>query len=90
MSLYSTTEWLRIATAGIVSPKEREQAKQELKDHIVDHMDALLAAGLSPEDAKKQAISAMGDPEITAKLLRKVHQPILTKLLRKGECKREK
>lgn len=81
MSLYSTTEWLRIATAGIVSPKERAVAKQELEDHIVDHMDALLAAGLSPEDAKKQAISAMGDPEITAKLLRKVHQPILTKLL---------
>ena len=81
MTIYSTTEWLRIATAGIVSPKERAAAKQELEDHIVDHMDALLAAGLSPEDAKKQAISAMGDPEITAKLLRKVHQPILTKLL---------
>ena len=81
MSLYSTTEWLRIATAGIVSPKEREQAKQELKDHIVDHMDALLAAGFSAEDAEKHAVFAMGNPETTAKLLRKVHQPILTKLL---------
>ncbi len=54
MDRYSTTEWLRIATAGIVSPKERAAAKQELEDHIVDHMDALLAAGLSPEDAKNK------------------------------------
>ena len=82
MTTYSSTEWLRIATAGIVSPKERAAAKQELEDHIVDHMDALLAAGLSAEDAEKHAIFAMGNPETTAKLLRKVHQPILTKLLR--------
>ena len=34
MDRYSTTEWLRIATAGIVSPKERAAAKQELEDHI--------------------------------------------------------
>ena len=81
MSLYSTTEWLRIATAGIVSPKEREQAKQELSDHIFDHTEALLSTGLTRSQAQQQAVFAMGDPHAVGKHLRRVHQPILTKLL---------
>ena len=81
MSLYSTTEWLRIATAGSVSPKEREQAKQELADHIFDHTEALLSTGLTRSQAQQQAVFAMGDPNEVAKHLRRVHQPILTKLL---------
>ena len=81
MSLYSTTEWLRIATAGIVSPKEREQAKQELADHIFDHTEALLSTGMTRSQAQQQAVFAMGDPHAVGKHLRRVHQPILTKLL---------
>ena len=81
MDRYSTTEWLRIATAGIVSPKEREQAKQELADHIFDHTEALLSTGLSRSQAQQQAVAAMGDPKAVGKHLRRVHQPILTKLL---------
>ena len=81
MSLYSTTEWLRIATAGIVSPKERAAAKQELADHIFDHTEALLSTGLTRSQAQQQAVFAMGDPNEVAKHLRRVHQPILTKLL---------
>jgi len=81
MDRYSTTEWLRIATAGIVSPKEREQAKQELADHIFDHTEALLSTGLSRSQAQRQAVAAMGDPKAVGKHLRRVHQPILTKLL---------
>ena len=82
MDRYSTTEWLRIATAGIVSPKEREQAKQELADHIFDHTEALLSTGLSRSQAQQQAVAAMGDPKAVGKHLRRVHQPILTCLLR--------
>ncbi len=81
MSRYSTTEWLRIATAGIVSPKEREQAKQELADHIFDHTEALISTGLTRSQAQQQAVFAMGDPHGVGKHLRRVHQPILTKLL---------
>ena len=81
MATYSTTEWLRIATAGIVSPKERAAAKQELEDHIVDHMEALLSTGLTRSQAQQQAVFAMGDPHAVGKHLRRVHQPILTKLL---------
>ena len=82
MATYSTTEWLRIATAGIVSPKERAAAKQELEDHIFDHTEALLSTGLTRSQAQQQAVFAMGDPHAVGKHLRRVHQPILTKLLR--------
>ena len=76
----SRTHWADRVVAGIILPKERENARQELLDHMEDHMDSLLAAGFSQEEAERQAIAAMGDPEETAKLLRRAHQPVLTRL----------
>ena len=73
--------WARAAVAGIILPKERESAQQELLDHILDHKETLLSAGFSREEAERQAIAAMGDAEETAKLLRKAHQPVLTRLM---------
>ncbi len=81
MAQYDRIQWAEEAVRGIVSPKERQSARQELLDHMEDHMADLMAAGFSREDAEKHAVCAMGDPEDTAKLLRKAHQPILTKLL---------
>ena len=81
MEQYTPKTWAMAAVKGIVSQKERESAQQELRDHILDHKEALLAAGFSREEAERQAIAAMGDPEETAKLLQKAHQPILTRLL---------
>lgn len=81
MAQYDRIQWAEEAVRGIVSPKERQSARQELLDHIDDHADALMAAGLPRSRALEQAIAAMGDPEETAKLLRKAHQPILTHLL---------
>ena len=74
-------EWAEWAVEGILLPKERESARQELLDHIEDHMDALQSAGFSPYEAERQAVVAMGDPTETAKLLRKAHQPVLTRIL---------
>ena len=74
-------EWAEWAVSGILLPKERESARQELLDHIEDHMEALMAAGFSRWEAEQQAVSAMGNPEDTAKLLRKAHQPVLTRIL---------
>lgn len=74
-------EWAEWAVEGIILPKERESAKQELLDHMDDHMEALMAAGFSRHEAEQQAVAAMGDPKDTAKLLRKAHQPILTRIL---------
>lgn len=81
MEQYTPKTWAMAAVKGIVSQKERESAQQELWDHIIDHKEALLAAGFPREEAERQAIAAMGDPVETAKLLRKAHQPILTRLV---------
>ena len=82
MQPYNSHQWLNIATAGIVSPKERESARQELSDHMEDHCDALMAAGLPRGQAQQQAVYAMGDPAEVGKRLRKAHQPVLSYLLR--------
>ena len=74
-------EWAEWAVSGILLPKERESAKQELLDHMEDHMEALMSAGFSRWEAEQQAVTAMGNPEDTAKLLRLAHQPILTRIL---------
>ena len=74
-------EWAEWAVSGILLSKERESARQELLDHIEDHMEALMSAGFSRWEAEQQAVSAMGNPEDTAKLLRKAHQPVLTRIL---------
>ena len=79
--MLSKIEWAERAVAGIILPKERESAKQELLDHMEDHMEALLSAGFSHWEAEQQAVTAMGNPEDTAKLLRLAHQPILTRIL---------
>ena len=81
MAQYTPKTWAMAAVRGIVSKKERESAQQELLDHIEDHMASLIAAGFSLKDAEVRAVYAMGDPKDTAKLLRKTHQPILTRLL---------
>ena len=77
----SRTQWANEAVAGIILPKERESARQELLDHMEDHRQALLSAGVPREEAERQALAAMGDAQETARLLRRVHQPILTRLM---------
>lgn len=81
MAQYNRIQWAEEAVRGIVSAKERQSARQELLDHIDDHMASLIAAGFSLKDAEVHAVCAMGDPKDTAKLLRKAHQPLLTRLL---------
>ena len=79
--MVSKTQWADLAVKGIVSAAERAAARQELLDHIDDHMADLMAAGFSKEDAETHAVYVMGDPKDTANLLRKAHQPILTRIL---------
>ena len=74
-------EWAEWAVEGIILPRERESAKQELLDHMEDHMEALLSMGFSKYEAEQQAVAAMGSPADTAKLLRQAHQPVLTRIL---------
>ena len=41
---------------------EAPAVRQELSDHIQDHMDALLSGGMGREEAEEAAVAAMGDP----------------------------
>ena len=81
MQPYDSHQWVNIATAGIVSPKERQSARQELLDHMEDHAEALMSTGLPRSRALEQAVAAMGDPKTVGKHLRRAHQPVLTRLL---------
>lgn len=81
MNRYDAARWADAAVRGIVSKQEQARARQELLDHMEDHAEALMAAGFSAGEAQQQAVLAMGDPEVTARLLRKAHQPLLTRIL---------
>lgn len=82
MAQYDRYDWANIAVRGIARGKERERVWFELMDHIEDHAEALLSTGLSQEEAFARATEAMGDPHTVGNQLRRVHQPILTWLLR--------
>ena len=60
---------------------ERTAVREELTDHYCDRLDALLAQGCGEREAKVRAVDALGDPDRTGKLLRRVHQPWITWLL---------
>lgn len=54
---------------------EAPAVRQELSDHIQDHMDALLAGGMDGDQAEEAAVAAMGDPEELGKALDALHSP---------------
>ena len=51
--------------------------RAELAAHWEDHAAALMERGLSPEEAARRALEAMGDPEEIGKELDKSHSPLL-------------
>ncbi len=81
MAQYNRISWVSAATRGAALGKEYSDAWQELSDHIQDHTEALMAAGFSKEAAEEQAVTAMGDPQEVNRLLRKIHRPVLTRIL---------
>ncbi|MGI6226785.1 MAG: permease prefix domain 1-containing protein [Peptococcales bacterium] len=54
-----------------------KEISKELLDHIEDHVDYLIEQGISKEEAERQAIEAMGDPEEIGRELDKQHRPLL-------------
>ena len=54
---------------------EAPAVRQELSDHIQDHMDALLSGGMGRDEAEEAAVAAMGDPEALGKALDDLHSP---------------
>lgn len=80
-------EWVKLVGKYVPSRKERAAVQAELMDHYADRYQAFRSTGMSFEEASKQALAAMGDPDDTGRLLRRVHKPWLTwglRLMRVG------
>ena len=56
---------------------EAPTVRQELYDHIQDHMDALISGGMGRDGAEEAAVAAMGDPEALGRQLNRAHPPLL-------------
>lgn len=61
---------------------DRAAIQSELWDHLEDHAAALEETGLSREEARAQAVEAMGDPVEVGKALDALHPPVTGWLLR--------
>lgn len=72
---FSFQKWCTDAASKIVFPPDRREVEQELYQHILDHYDHALTQGLSPEEAEKQTLRAMGDPKEIAPVLGRIHRP---------------
>ena len=69
------THWGRDATAKIKYPPERRAVERELRQHLEDRYDGLIAKGLSHDEANQQTLAAMGSAKELAPLLAEIHKP---------------
>lgn len=69
--------WCQRAAKDIRYKPDREAVTQELYQHLEDRYDALTDKGLSPAEAEKQALEAMGSAEAIAPQLAEIHTPWL-------------
>ena len=52
--------------------RSRRSVLRELADHIQDHSSTLEERGLTPEEARAQAVRAFGDPRVVARQLERI------------------
>ena len=69
--------WCEKATEKIRYGPDRREVAAELRAHIEDHYDALIARGVAPEDAAAKVLESMGSAEVIAPQLGKLHRPWL-------------
>lgn len=69
--------WCQEATAKIRYWGDRSAVSAELRGHLEDRYDALIASGCSREEATAKAIQAMGSAKEIAPQLGKLHSPWL-------------
>ena len=80
--MMNASYWLDTATRDIRFSLDRRRVRQELEDHIQDRIEAEEARGLSPSQASRAVMEAMGDPKELARELAAVHSPWLGRLWR--------
>ncbi|HEX3037625.1 MAG TPA: permease prefix domain 1-containing protein [Oscillospiraceae bacterium] len=69
------SEYLETVRQQIRWKKAQPILLEEIKNHIIDQKEALLAEGLDESTATDQAIAEMGDPVIVGEQLDRVHKP---------------
>ena len=72
----SFIRWCNTATEKIKYRPDRQAVAEELRAHLEDHYDSLIANGLSPKEASDQALAAMGSPDELAPVLAEIHKPL--------------
>ena len=84
--MMNVSYWLDTATRDIRFSLDRRRVRQELEDHIQDRIEAEEARGLSPSQASRAVMEAMGDPKELARELAAVHSPWLGRLWRLSQA----
>lgn len=69
-------EYLKAITAGIESEIQSSYIKAELNAHIDDKIEYLMSEGLSEVEAEEKAVADMGEAEIVAVDLAKLHKDL--------------
>jgi len=67
--------WCRDAVRKIKFIPDRNKVYEELRGHMEDRYQSLLERGISPKEAEKQTLAAMGDANEIADQLAAIHRP---------------
>ena len=70
-------QWFDVMCRQVGFRPDRAAIREELKAHMDDRRDALVASGLAVPEAERAAVAAMGDPEEVGRQLNAIHQPLL-------------
>lgn len=75
MEHWKLTQWCTYAVSKIKYMPDRRAVYDELRQHLDDRCEDLLAQGMSKEEAADKAVEVMGDPKELAPQLAAVHPP---------------
>ena len=78
-------QWCEVATCRIRFGPDRKKVADELMGHMEDKRDALIAQGLTEDEATAKAMEAMGDAKEIAPQLGAIHRPFWGYLLRSSK-----
>lgn len=67
--------WCWDAVRKIKYPPDRNKVYAELYDHMMDRYESLIERGMSPADAEKKTLEAMGNADELAIQLAAIHRP---------------
>lgn len=77
MGVKSISDWLNIVCDKVKFIPDRKEIYQELNNHMEERLADYREKGVSYEDAIKEVLDAMGNPEQVGTELNKTHKPYL-------------